>query len=366
MSTHFYPAVVTEIRDETPDAYTVFLQNPDPEKFSYLPGQYLTLKLEVEGEEIRRAFSLSSAPGLDEQLALTIKRVPGGKASNYLRDEVSVGDTIEVMPPMGHFSIEPSPDQSHHYIMMSGGSGITPLMSMLKSILYHEPLSKVSLWYGNRDRESIIFRDQLQDLLGQYKDRLHVYHTLSQPDEDWKGFAGRLDQERVYDLISDLFMVDEYRKRYYVCGPDGLMEGAIAALDKHAVFPSDVYREYYSAPVPSEEEVDAVYSQNGAAVSTENGQEQEDIQVQIHINGAAHDVSVSSKETILEAAIAAKVDPPYACQSGICVSCRAKVMRGEVSMDYDEGLSDEEKEAGYILTCQAHPKSAGVVVDFDE
>lgn len=364
MSKHFYQAEIARIQDETAEAYTIYLKNPDPEVFTYLPGQYLTLKVNIDGEAFRRAFSLSSAPAVDELLALTIKRIPGGKVSNHLRDHFKAGDTLEVMRPMGHFVIDPSPDKSHHYILMGGGSGITPLMSMTRAVLYHEPLSVVSLWYGNRNEESIIFQDQLAELQSRYGDRLRIYHTLSKPESGWKGFRGRLDAERIYDLLSDLFMTDEYRKQYFVCGPTGLMEDALTALDKHAVFSTDVFREHFTAPVPSEEEVEQAYQQ-AAAASGENGQEETFHHVHLLIDGEEHELHVSSRHSILDAAIEANLDAPYACQAGVCTTCRARVVSGEVRMDYDEGLSDVEKEEGYILACQAHPLGDDVVVEFE-
>lgn len=361
MSKHFYPAEIVRIADETEQAYTLHLQNPDPESFDYLPGQYLTLRVTIEGEEFRRAYSLSSAPGVDPLMAVTIKRVPGGKVSNYLRDHLQPGDTVEVMRPMGHFTIQPSPDKSRHYILIGGGSGVTPLMSMIKAILFHEPLSVVSLWYGNRGRTQVIFRDQLTALQGKYPSRLYVYHTLSKPDPDWKGFRGRLDAQRIYDLTSDLFMTDEHRKQYYLCGPQGLMEDGLIALNKHAVFPTDIFREYFTAAVPSEEDVEKAYLREIA----ENGQEETFHHVHLWLDGTEHELHVSSRQSILDAAIEAKVDPPYACQSGVCTSCRARLREGEVRMDYDDGLSDADKEEGYILTCQAHPLGDDVVIAFE-
>ena len=351
--------------DETEAAYTLFLQNPDPEAFTYLPGQYLTLRLTINGKEYRRAFSLSSAPGLDELLAITLKRVPGGVVSNYLRDYLRPGDTLEVMRPMGHFTIDPSPDKSRHYLLMGAGSGISPLMSMIRAVLHHEPLSVVSLWYGNRNQADIIFRDQLTELQKQYPSRLFLYHTLSQPEPDWKGFRGRLDGERVYDLICDLFMTDEHRKQYFICGPQAMMDDAMAALRKHAVFPTDIFREYFTAPPPSEEDVEKAYMQNAAQASGKNGQEETFFHMHLLLDGQEYDLNVSSRQTILDAAIEAGIDAPYSCQAGICTTCRARVIQGEVRMDYDEGLNDVEKDEGYILTCQAHPQSDDVVVEFE-
>ena len=368
MRIQFYPLPIDEIRDETPDAYTVFFQNPDPEVFSYLPGQYLTIKLNIDGEEIRRCFSLSSCHDVDEQLAITIKRVKGGRSSNYIRDYLKAGDIVEVLPPMGNFTLRPYYDQPRNHIMIGAGSGITPLMSMIKSVLHHEPESKVTLWYGNRDESSIIFKNQLIKLNQQYPKRLHLHFTLSRPEKNWKGFTGRLDKEKIYYLLSELFMTDEYRKYYYICGPGGLIESAEAAMDKHAVNPSDVHKEYYSAPAPSDsviQKANKALSSNGQDLSGEGKKTEFSTQeVILRIDGKTYEVVVEPGKTILDAAVKAKINPPYSCQSGICTSCRAFLHSGSVAMDETAGLSKEELEEGYILTCQAHPLTEDVEIEY--
>jgi len=250
-------------------------------------------------------------------------------------------------------------------------------MSILKSVLAEERTSKVSLWYGNRDEASIIFKEELQQLSRKHDGRLSVYHTLSQPEDGWKGFSGRLDKDRIYDLVSELFMEDEYRKQYYICGPQGLMEGAEAALEKHAVNPPDIHREYYSAPVPTEAEAEAENSEKGSESSgldliiAQVGEAEADTALQAHqvtveLDGQTHELEVSPDEAILDAGISAQLDPPYSCQSGICTSCKAKLKQGVIGMDTAMGLSEEEIKAGYILTCQSHPLSAEVKVSYDE
>lgn len=370
----FVSLPIDEIRDETPEAYSVFFQNPNPEVFTYLPGQYLTLKLDVNGESLRRAFSLSSSPVSDDRLSVTIKRVENGRASNFIRDEMKAGDIVEVMPPMGRFTVTPDAEAAHHYILIGGGSGITPLMSILKTVLIAEPNSKVSLWICNRNRASIIFREELASLSSHHPHRLHVHHTLTQPDEDWTGARGRLDVDAVYQLVSDLFMTDELKKQYYICGPNGLMDAAQKALDKHAVNPSDVHREYYSAPVPTEAEVEAAYAATDGTDSEEakesgffDGEEtyeMKDRQIRVKLDGEWSEVAVKKNVMILDAAIEASLDPPYACQSGICTTCRAMLLSGVVAMEETEGLSTSELEEGYVLTCQCHPLSDDVVMEY--
>jgi ring-1,2-phenylacetyl-CoA epoxidase subunit PaaE len=386
MPIRFYSLTVDEIRDETPDAYSIFLQPPSdaPAAFAYRAGQYLTVRRDIAGEDVRRALSLASSPGLDARLRLTIKRVPGGQLSNHLRDTLQVGDALEVMPPMGQFVLYPQPEAHHHYLLIGAGSGITPLYSLLRTALAEEPRSQVSLWYGNRNQASIIFGEELHALGAQYPDRLEVVHVLSQPEAGWAGYTGRLDQARIYDLVSEVFMTSEGHKQYYLCGPTGLMEAAEAALEVHAVNFANVHREHYHAPLPSDEDLAAqeVADQEagleadtlGEVRVAANGQSQAPIgryeavprEVTVHLDGQAHAVSVSPDQPILQAAINAELSPPYSCLSGVCTSCRARLQHGAVTMKVALGLSDEDLQAQYILTCQALPLTDGVVVSYDE
>ncbi|RMG64906.1 MAG: ferredoxin--NADP reductase [Bacteroidetes bacterium] len=372
MAIRFYQVPIDEIRDESPDAYTLFFRNPDPEVFYYQAGQYLTIKVQVGEEVLRRAFSLSSSPLTDDRLSITIKRVEGGRVSNYIRDHLQEGDTVEVLPPMGKFTVTPEADRAFHYVLIGGGSGITPLFSILKTVLQGEPESEVSLYYCNRDQEHIIFGEALGELSARYGARLHVHHTLTRPGAGWQGYTGRLDQARVYELISQLFMTSELRKQYYICGPQGLMDAAEAALDQHAVNPPDIHREYYGAPLPSEEELAArEEAQNTpvqhASTAYDDGTETYTLEkqsVQVTLYGETHTLEVKPDQYILDAANEAGLDPPFACQSGICTTCRAMLQAGVVTMDETEGLSQDELSEGYVLTCQARPLSPGVELSF--
>lgn len=369
MPIRFYSLPILEIRDESPDAYSLFFENPDPEVFQYHAGQYLTLKVTVEGVEERRAFSLASAPHQGSSLRVTIKRVPGGKVSNYLRDKLKVGDRVEVLPPMGSFTLVPDAEAKREYVLIAAGSGITPLMSMLQTVMQEEPKSKVTLWYGNRKEEDIVFRQELTELGQAFGDRLNIRYILSRAAADWQGFEGRLDEERLFEWISDLFMQGELRKRYYLCGPAGMMEAAERALIKQAVNPDDIYQEYYSAPLPSEEEIARSYAideQGQEHIS--DGETDYVLQAQsitLKLDGQTHHLVVQPDEYILDAAIKIGLEPPYSCQAGTCSSCRAMLVKGTVSMDESLGLSDEELEQGYVLSCQCHPLDDEVELDFE-
>lgn len=365
MAISFRPLTLLNIIDETPDAYTLVFPKPKDLAFAnFKPGQYLTLKLDVEGESLRRAFSLSSSPVTDEHLSVTIKRVEGGRASNYLRDKMQVGDVIEVLPPMGNFYVDLDPNQSLNYVLIGAGSGITPLMSITKSVLETEPKSVVTLWYGNRSEDSVIFKQQFADLQQTYGDRLTVRHCLSKPSSDWKGATGRLDTDRIYSWLSDLFMKDEHRKVYYLCGPNGLMDAAEAAMEKHAVNFFDVNREYYSAPLATDDELANAATADVEDDGTIEGYERKQQSVTVRLNGEEHVLTVSADKYILDAAIAANLDPPYACQSGICTTCRAHLNEGVVALSESEGLSEDELREGFVLTCRCIPLTEGVVVDF--
>ncbi|MEZ4825285.1 MAG: FAD-binding oxidoreductase [Bacteroidia bacterium] len=365
MKRRFYPVVIDEIRDEAPGVYSLFFINPNPEVFAYLPGQYMTVKVNLDGEELRRCFSLSSSPICDERLCITIKRIPGGRVTNYLREKVKVGDTLEIMPPMGHFAATPDPVQPRHYILIGGGSGITPLISIMKTVLLAEPESEVSLWYGNRSEADIIFREEIMEWKKKYPERLFLHLTLSQPGENWKGFSGRLEKNRIYDLVSEVFMTSELRKVYYICGPEGMIEGAYAALDKHAVNHYDIYRELYTTSAPDSEEENPEEEPQETVIS--DGTESYSMttqMVKVIMDGETHEISVAPDQVILRAAIQANLDPPYACQSGICTTCRAMLYSGVISMDETEGLSEEELNQGFILTCQSHPLTNDVEIEY--
>ncbi|MEL6673780.1 MAG: ferredoxin--NADP reductase [Bacteroidota bacterium] len=362
----FYSLPLLEIIDETDQAYTLVFPREDEAFTSFEAGQYLTLKVEIDGEEYRRAYSLCSSPQEPDDVRITIKRVEGGKVSNYLRDRLKVGDRVEVMPPMGSFLVQPEVSQQLHYVMIGGGSGITPLLSMTKAILSTEYGSRVSLWYGNRNEESIIFYEALQALQETYGSRLEVVHVLSQPGPDWTGAKGRLTEEKVFSLLSDLFMEGELRKRYFLCGPQGLMDAAERALERQAVHPGHIHREFFSAPLP---DLSALTVSEEGDLSYETETESFEVSTQkigLTIRGKRHELTVEPENSILDAAIYARLDPPYTCLAGICTSCRAMMDTGAVAMDESSGLSQEEIDQGYILTCQAHPLSDDVEIIFEE
>ena len=363
----FVPLTLRRIQDETEEAYTLFFDKPSDERFAYQAGQYLTLKVEIAGKSYRRAYSLSSSPLVDEYLSVTIKRVDQGLVSNFLRDQLTVGDTVLSMPPMGNFALTTQPENALCYVLIGAGSGITPLLSIMKTALAGEPDSVVKVWYGNKEEASIIFKEELDKWQERHPDRLAVHHQLSQPSAEWRGPKGRFTQQSIYDQVSTLFMTDEHRKRYFLCGPHGLIATAEATLDKHAVHPNHIYHELFSAPPPSEEQVAAAYAQQDAGddISPKKRNNMEDQTVIITLEGKTHKVEVPADETILEAALDADLDAPFACQGGICTTCKARLLKGEVEMDAHDGLTQGEIDKGYILTCQSHPMTADVEIVYE-
>lgn len=349
----FVPLQVLEVIHETDDAFTIRFANPDPALFTYKPGQYLTLKVNYEGDSLRRAYSLSSCPATDSHLSVTIKAIPDGRVSSYLRRSLKAGDTLEVYPPMGKFVVETSPATPKHYVLIGGGSGITPLYSILRTVLLQEPASRVTLVYANRNERSIIFADALKQLEAQSHGRLQVVHVLEKPAGTWDGLMGMLTQPLALDVLGQIKQNSSLPTEWYMCGPTPMMDAVTAALKQLGVADGDIYREYYSAPLPDdtdeEEEIDY---------------ELRDREITVKLDGKTTKVKVAAGTNILDAAIASRLDPPYACQEGICSTCRAKVHSGLVQMIEREGLSDEEIEAGYVLTCQCYPLTDDVNLEY--
>lgn len=355
MSLKFQPLSVLNVIHETDEAYTIRFEQPDDESFAYYPGQYLTLKVEVGGENLRRAFSLSSCPQEDDFLSVTIKAIPDGRVSHYLRENLLAGDEIEVYPPMGSFYVEPDPKQANHYVLIGAGSGITPLMSILRTVLAAEPHSRVTLLYGNRTERSIIFHDVLEEIMHEHDDRFEVVHVLSKPSPTWHSHTGRLEGGLLKELLVDTLRRDDLPHQFYLCGPQGMMSSAQEILGEMGIPEDRIHREYYTAKLPDLED------------PTEGDIEEYELvtqEVKVVLDGIEYEVTVDPDSNILDSVIALDLDPPYACQEGVCSTCRAKLHSGLVSMDCRDGLSDEELEANYILTCQSHPLTDDVKVEF--
>lgn len=356
MSTGFHPLRVLHVERETEDAVALTLEPSEADKglFAFEPGQHLTLRTEIGGEDIRRNYSLFVAPA-DGTLRVAIKRISGGVFSAWAMTELKAGDIIESMGPRGNFTFSFDRAESRNYVAFAAGSGITPILSLLKTGLGVEPKSEFTLLYGNRTSASIMFLEQIAALKDRYLGRLQVYHFLDGEADDVDLFNGRLDQARVETVLETL--VDPAQvDAAFICGPGPMMDAAEAALKRAGVDPEVIMVERFSAGRPAGDAVERV-----ADIVPANR-----VEMQIVVDGRRRTVAFDpALGNILDSARAAGLPAPYACKAGVCATCRAKLISGEVQMAANYGLSKAEVEAGYILTCQAAPVSADTWVDYD-
>lgn len=362
MALQFYELPIKDVIQETPDAISIVIEVPPHlrDTFSYKPGQYLTVEVVVEGQKMRRAYSLSSSPHTDNELKITAKRVQGGRVSNYLNDNAKPGAYLRVMPPLGNFTVVPDETNERNYIFFSGGSGITPVMSIMKSILRKEPLSHVWLFYGNRNAESIIFHNELKSLKEMYGDRLTMVHSLDTYSDDWEGYKGSIDKDKALHLLDTYCKHQKVNAEYFVCGPAGMMREVELALQYLFIDEKRIHKEHFTSNLEEKEPEVA-----GPHAPAEEGALTFPVKATVILDGNEYEIEIREKDTVLEAAIDADLDPPFACQLGACSTCRAMLEEGKVSMDEREALTDEEMEEGYILTCQSRPLTNRLRVDYD-
>ena len=359
MSSPYLNLKVVDITQETADAITLHFEHPDKQIIPYKSGQFLTLITNINGKSVRRAYSLCSAPHEGHRLSVTVKRVQGGLMSNFLPDHVKVGDTMEVMAPIGNFCLEPKADATRTVVLLGGGSGITPLMSIAKTVLKNEKNSKVILFYGNRDEDATIFKAAFDKMEAEAGGRLKVEHVLNQPKA--AGFpvshTGNLDKSKIMALLQAQGVTNFLDTEYYICGPEIMMEGAKEALTELKVSGDKVHKESFTAstaqPVDTEG-LDAGEATDGT-IKTQT--------VTILYEGKEYKVTVEPNQTILEAGLDQDIDLPYSCQAGLCTACRGKCLSGKVHMDEREGLSDKEMQEGYVLNCVGHPLTSDVVIE---
>jgi len=357
MTAGFHTLTIAEVLPETADAKSFRLHVPPElaDTFKFKAGQHLTLKAEIAGEDIRRNYSLCVAPQ-DGEHKVTVKRIAGGAFSNWANDELKPGNTIEVMPPHGSFTWDFDPSASNHYVGFAGGSGITPILSLIKTALGTEPASRFTLLYGNRDSQSVIFLEELARLKNIYMNRLQVHHFLAEEAEDIELFNGLLDRTKCDDILSRLVDPKEI-DAFFICGPGPMMDAAEAAIGAHGVPRERIHIERFTAGRPSA----AVAAQMQALQSEAAG-----LTMLVTLDGRKRRVAFDAAAgNILDSARAAGLPAPYACKAGVCATCRARVVSGDVEMAARYGLSDEEVASGYILTCQSVPKGEGVEVDYD-
>ena len=355
---------VVALTQETADSITIHLERPDRQPISSRPGQFLTLIVPcgVDGKKERRAYSLSSTPHEAPRLSVTVKRVPGGLVSNYLLDTVEVGQQIDVMEPLGNFTLSPSPKAARSLVLIGAGSGITPLMSILKAVVNTEPNSHVLLIYGNRNEESVIFQKQLDDLEASTNGRVQVEHVYSQPMKPGGAHrhTGRLNRTMLLRILEQRHQFPAEQAEYFMCGPEGLMAEARAALDLLNVPESRIRRESF---VASAEAAAGQPNGHGDVSDSPADDTKSTRSVTIQYEGSEYIIEVPAGKTILETALDQDIDLPYSCQAGLCTACRGKCLSGKVHLDEREGLSDSEMKQGYVLTCVGHPMTDDVVIE---
>ncbi len=343
---------IREVVRETPEAVTLYFEQPEP-YLDYKPGQFLTIILHLDGKEQRRSYSLCTSPFVDPFPGITVKRLSGGLVSNYLNDHMHPGKKLSILPPMGNFVADYHSKHQYHYGMIAAGSGITPIMGLIKSILINEPESKVSLLYGNRREDQIIFYHALDELSKKYQGRLQIVHQLTQPGPQWKGAKGRIVKDNLENFITQLEKSGAADTRYFLCGPEGMMELAKGTLEETGVPNSRVVLEHFHLEKKEESTAEEI---------TDTPITQP---VTVFLEGQAYTFDVSPDKTILEAGLEEEIDMPYSCQSGLCTACRGRLISGEVHMDEDAGLSENEIQDGYILCCSSRPKGGEIKINIE-
>ena len=358
MTEGFFPLTVKKLVRETADATTLYFEIPENLKdtFTYTAGQYLTFEVEMGGEKVRRSYSLCTYSGVDAMPAVTVKRVDGGKMSNYLNAEIKEGDVMSVMPRMGKFTVVPDASRAAHYVLFGGGSGITPVLGIAKAVLADEPNSKVTLVYANRNPDSVIFKQTLSDMEKASNGRFKVHHNYDTAPLTYFGLKGMLNLDKVQSIVKSKIggSFDQYQ--YFICGPGPMMEVIKDGLRNLGISGDRVNTEYFAAP-SSKSAADEKPSQ-----STDfNGVSE----VTLTVYGKTHTITCDQNTTILNAAMKQGIDPPYSCTVGVCTTCRAKVTVGKMHMLEREGLSDAEIAEGYVLTCQSVPRSAEITLKYE-
>ena len=356
MAVHFHKLKVKEIREETPDCVSIAFTIPEHLKNDFLfnQGQNITIKKEIDGEEIRRSYSICTAP-FENELRVAVKKVDGGKFSNFANAVLKAGDELDILPPTGKFNTQLKSENVKQYLAFAAGSGITPVISIIKTTLQTEPASSFTLVFGNRGRSTIIFFEELEGLKNKYLNRFNFINILSREKTDAPINFGRINIEKLIELqkLIDYKIIDEF----FICGPEEMIFCVKDFLEQLDIDKKKIHFELFTTPGQKKMTVDRKQM-------TENTGPKSKITVKL--DGRSFDFELGfDNDSILDAALKQGADLPFACKGGVCCTCKAKLLEGEVEMDVNWGLEQEEVEQGYILTCQSHPKTEKVVVDFD-
>lgn len=352
----FHSLKVKSVNRETADTVSLEFEVPyDLKKdYEYKQGQYLTFKFNINAEELRRSYSICSSSLYGEELKVAVKQVKDGRVSTFINSSVKPGDSLEVMVPMGNFYTEMNSANQKHYVLFAGGSGITPMMSILKTVLKAEPQSSITLFYANNDESSIIFKKQLDDIIAVNASRISVYHILNNaPNGHPELLKGIMTRDKCTALVQQ-YISSTANNEYFICGPGPMMENASTALKELSINEDRIHIEYFSSPTtPSVETTVTTPAKVGITAT-------------IILDKEKHEIELKDNETVLEGALRIGLDPPYACQGGSCCTCRALLEEGEVKMAVNYGLSSSEIKKRYILTCQSRPTTSTVVVNYDK
>lgn len=355
----FHTLTIKDVRRETSDAVSIVFDIPSDMNadYAFVPGQYLTLRAELDGEDVRRSYSICS--GLDEdEIRVAVKKVDGGRFSTYANEQLQAGMNLDVMTPEGRFVAAPDASHIHNYVAFAAGSGITPVLSIIKSTLQREADSSFTLFYGNRDNASVLFREELEDLKDQFLGRFTLLHVLSREGQDIDLLHGRLDEERISHFIeSGLFDLDQ-TDAFFLCGPGDMIEAARKQLESRNVAADKIRFERFTP-------VDGVKAAPVSKKAQEIAGQGADIS--IILDGSQRKFQMESDDaSVIDAAHRQGLELPFSCKGGMCCTCRAKVVDGEVEMANNYSLEPWEVEAGFVLTCQSRPLSKSVTFDFDE
>ena len=357
----FHPLTISDVRKTTDDAVCVTFAVPDELKdtFQYIQGQYLTLQAEIDGEDVRRAYSICSGVG-EPTLQVGIRKVAGGRFSNFANEHLAAGDTVNVMPPQGRFYTTIDGKHDKNYLLIAAGSGITPVLSIIKTVLTQEPASHLTLLYGNRRTSTIMFKEELEQLKNRYMSRLQILHILDEEERDVDILNGRINNRKGGELcrhVLKLEAIDEF----FLCGPEPMISEVSRGLRAEGISEDRIHYELFTSSAADARTVLARHHERAVKMAGRISE------VTIVADGKQSKFELSADgENILDGGLDNGVDLPFACKGGVCATCKAKLIAGEVDMDLNHALQSDELEAGYILTCQAHPVSDKVVVDFDQ
>ncbi len=352
----FHPLPIGDIEPLTEDSIAVTFDVPEElrEDYRFLQGQHVTIRTELAGDDVRRNYSICS-PVSSQRLRIAVKRLPGGAFSEHALGNLRVGDVLDVMTPSGRFFTQLDPANANHYVCIAAGSGITPMLSIATTTLETEPDSRVTLVYANRTSKTVMFLEEVEDLKDRYRDRFHLIHVLSREPQEVELFSGRLDSARMSRMLDTILPVDSV-DHWFLCGPFEMVTSLRALLVAEGVEKRAIHAEIFhieSAPPRRRTVTAAEAEQTGAEVT-------------ITLDGRRSQFTLSPDgPPVLEAALAVRSDAPFACKGGVCGTCRARVIEGSVEMDTNWALEPDEVERGYVLTCQSHPTSERVSLDYD-